>query len=517
MFATALTRSGLEVIEAADGLDALAIVGSRPVSLVLIDNHMPNVGGLEFVRRIRADERTRTIPVILMTGSQDVADRIIGLDAGANDYIMKTARLREVVARVRAQLRYENSWALALSEQLGQRARVVAELGAIAPADTPEATAAAIVTRIGAWRGMALVSILEVDGSGIRPLATSMPGGERIVGGASTSIASAVILVERTRLGPWMEAVTPELMPDPVGGLTSGDLGTVAAAPLLAEDRMVGLLLIGTEPNSASGDLLAATIDYAGVASAILNPMLEARGRETSARRELELVLEERAFHPVFQPVVTLRDRRVVGYEALTRFADGTAPDIRFADALRNGVGIEFERATLQAALVAAEALPTGLRLGLNVSPALVMDPTWLVDLLTEVSRPLTIELTEHAAVDDYPALRQALSRLPGGIHVAVDDAGAGFASLRHIFELRPDRVKLDISLVRGINDDPIRQALLAGLVYFAESASSQLVAEGIEHDEEARTLMDLGVTFGQGYLFGRPAPAAVFTDPSIG
>ena len=515
MYVAGLRRSGLPVIEASDGQSALEVVTSRPVALVLIDNHMPVMGGVEFVRRLRSDERTRTVPVILMTGSQEVADRIVGLDAGANDYIMKTVRLKEVVARVHAQLRYEHSWAATLSTQLGQRAAVVAELGAMAAGSSPEETSAAIAERIADRPGVAFVSILELDGGGLRPLASVLPGGERIVGGPSSAVEGAVGLVERTRTGPWADVVTPELMPDPVEGLAPGDLGMVAAAPLLAEDRLVGILIIGTEPNIKSLDLLAATIDYAGVASAILSPSLEARGRETSARRELERILEEAAFHPVYQPIVTLADRTVVGFEALTRFDDGTPPDVRFGDALRNGLGVEFELAAIEAALAGAVELSHGARLGLNVSPALMLDPTWLLDILASVDRPLTIELTEHAPVEDYPALKSALAALPGDIHIAVDDAGAGFASLRHIFELNPDRVKLDISLVRGIHADPIRQGLLAGLVHFAQSAGSGLVAEGIEEEAEAKTLLDLGVTFGQGFLFGRPAVASTYRDES--
>jgi len=147
--------------------------------------------------------------------------------------------------------------------------------------------------------------------------------------------------------------------------------------------------------------------------------------------------------------------------------------------------------------------------LALNVSPALILDPAWLSDLLSTANRDITIELTEHAPVEDYAALRAALTEMPVGVRVAVDDAGAGFASLRHIAELQPAFVKLDISLVRGITEDPIRQALVAGLVFFAQRTGSELIAEGIETEEEASIVTSLGVRYGQGFLIGRPAPAA--------
>ena len=97
---------------------------------------------------------------------------------------------------------------------------------------------------------------------------------------------------------------------------------------------------------------------------------------------------------------------------------------------------------------------------------------------------------------------------------MAVDDAGAGYASLRHILELRPDYAKLDISLVRRIDGDDVRQALAAGLQYFASKVGCRLIAEGVETDEEAAVLQRLGIEFAQGYLFGRPEK---WCDPADG
>jgi EAL domain-containing protein (putative c-di-GMP-specific phosphodiesterase class I) len=123
-------------------------------------------------------------------------------------------------------------------------------------------------------------------------------------------------------------------------------------------------------------------------------------------------------------------------------------------------------------------------------------------------TRRLILELTEHVSIDDYAALRKAIEAL-GNADLAVDDAGAGYASLRHILELRPAFAKLDISLVRGIDVDELRQALVAGLVYFALRSGCHLIAEGVESEDEATALRRLGVEFAQGYLFGRPEPIA--------
>ena len=123
---------------------------------------------------------------------------------------------------------------------------------------------------------------------------------------------------------------------------------------------------------------------------------------------------------------------------------------------------------------------------------------------LDGTNRQIVLELTEHAPISDYTDLRQAIERL-GAVQVAVDDAGAGYASLRHILELRPAYAKLDISLVRGIDADELRQAMAAGIQYYALRTGCRLVAEGVETDEEANVLRSLGVDLAQGYLFGRP------------
>ncbi len=115
------------------------------------------------------------------------------------------------------------------------------------------------------------------------------------------------------------------------------------------------------------------------------------------------------------------------------------------------------------------------------------------------------LEVTEHEQVGDYRALHEAVHRLGNDIRVAVDDAGAGVANFGHIVEMRPDFVKIDISLVRHVNSDLGRQALVVAMRQFARSTGCRLVGEGVETEPEASTLAQLGVEFGQGYLFGRP------------
>jgi EAL domain-containing protein (putative c-di-GMP-specific phosphodiesterase class I) len=200
-----------------------------------------------------------------------------------------------------------------------------------------------------------------------------------------------------------------------------------------------------------------------------------------------------------------------IGFEALTRFHDGTRPDSVFADAGISGVGLDLEVATLARAVAASKDLPAGAWLSVNVSAALIMDRVRLAGILDRRTRPIVLEITEHDAIDDYAAVRAAVDLLGPDIRVAVDDAGAGVANFGHIVELRPDFVKIDVGLVRGVDHDLTRQALIVGLRYFAEATNGWVVAEGVETEEERRTLIGLGLELGQGFLFGRPASAATF------
>jgi EAL domain-containing protein (putative c-di-GMP-specific phosphodiesterase class I) len=170
------------------------------------------------------------------------------------------------------------------------------------------------------------------------------------------------------------------------------------------------------------------------------------------------------------------------------------------------GLGLDLERATLETALDAAVALSPSRFLHVNVSPALVLDGTDLKRLLGKTRARIVLEVTEHTAVEDYLQFRYAIDNIGVPVLLAVDDAGAGFASLRHILELRPSFIKLDQSLVRGIDEDPAKQALVAGMRHFARMTCRRLIAEGVETQAEAAALRELDVRLGQGYLFGRPA-----------
>jgi EAL domain-containing protein (putative c-di-GMP-specific phosphodiesterase class I) len=179
-----------------------------------------------------------------------------------------------------------------------------------------------------------------------------------------------------------------------------------------------------------------------------------------------------------------------------------------FAEADEVGLLHELELAAVGAALAALPALPDHVFLSVNVSPATLATQGFLGLIAASDGARVVVEITEHARIDDYERLREALGAIRAlGVRVAIDDAGAGFASLRHILRLEPEFIKLDRTLIDGIESDRSRQALAAGLISFAEKIDATIVAEGIERPAEVEALADLGVRYGQGYFFARPAP----------
>jgi EAL domain-containing protein (putative c-di-GMP-specific phosphodiesterase class I) len=152
------------------------------------------------------------------------------------------------------------------------------------------------------------------------------------------------------------------------------------------------------------------------------------------------------------------------------------------------------------------DQLPDGVYLSINASPQTAMS-AGLADVLSgDVARRVQLEITEETGVDDYEGLEAALLTLrERDVRIAIDDAGAGYASLRHILRLTPDVIKLDMTLVRGIDTDTARAALASSLVSFASRVGATIVAEGVETQAELDTLADLGVDAVQGFLLARP------------
>jgi EAL domain-containing protein (putative c-di-GMP-specific phosphodiesterase class I) len=234
-----------------------------------------------------------------------------------------------------------------------------------------------------------------------------------------------------------------------------------------------------------------------------------------AARKDgLDAILADPALiRPVFQPIVDLKRSTVVGFEMLARFAaepHGT-PLEWLAAAERHGMATALEAQLVELGVAARDRLPPNTFLSVNVSPEALLSAEVQGALASATGGlgRLVIEVTEQSRVEDYAELARALARSrAAGAAVAVDDTGAGYASLAHVMRLRPEFVKLDRGLVADADLDPAKLALIEAVGAFAARLDAWIVAEGIERRAEQELLAGLSVPLGQGYLFGRPGPA---------
>jgi EAL domain-containing protein (putative c-di-GMP-specific phosphodiesterase class I)/CheY-like chemotaxis protein len=253
------------------------------------------------------------------------------------------------------------------------------------------------------------------------------------------------------------------------------------------------------------------------LAPAVVEELQERLGNDHAAQEAQRLrlarvrsVLDKERMNMVFQPIVELESGRVVGHEALARFVDDPtrSPADWFADADLVGLTVDLEITAIRLALRALHELPVDTYLSVNVSPTTALSDRLVPEVLGVAPARVFLEITEHAPIVDYDALVCALRPLrERGVRLAIDDAGSGFASLRHILSLSPDLIKLDISLTQSIDTDTSRRALARGLISFGNEVGTHLLGEGVETAAELAALRELGVPYAQGYFLGRPGP----------
>lgn len=260
-------------------------------------------------------------------------------------------------------------------------------------------------------------------------------------------------------------------------------------------------------------DAAGAIVGFRGTRRLVTTAMSEERSL-LAVRRRIRDALDTGALDIALQPIVGVAKGRTTGVEALARFRDGRPPDVWFAEARESGQSLELDLHVFRAALRQLPSLPPAAYLSVNATPELIVDPA-LQHTLLDSDMPLdrlVLEITEHVSIDDYDALHAALGPLrKRGLRLAIDDTGAGYASLAHVLRLRPDIIKIDRSLITTITSDPARRSLVTALVLLALDLDAEVTAEGVETPSELETIATLGVDCVQGYLLARPT-----TDPVL-
>jgi EAL domain-containing protein (putative c-di-GMP-specific phosphodiesterase class I)/ActR/RegA family two-component response regulator len=289
----------------------------------------------------------------------------------------------------------------------------------------------------------------------------------------------------------------------------------------MLEAGVVGYLVKGSSPEhilesigrAGSGQSMLSAEVTGDVISELVGQLgNQRRGEERKRRRRgrIERVIaDEDAVQIVFQPICALDTLEPRGFEALARFPGPPhrGPEHWFREASEVGLSVQLELVSVERALARLAELPDGVYMSVNVSPATVVSTPFKRVLAGVPAERVVVEITEHAPIENYDTFTAGLASVRAlGVRLAIDDAGAGFASLRHILRLEPELIKLDITLIAAIESDRSQQALAAGIISFADGIGATVVAEGIEHADALEALRALGVPYGQGFHLGRPA-----------
>jgi diguanylate cyclase (GGDEF)-like protein len=328
--------------------------------------------------------------------------------------------------------------------------------------------------------------------------------------------------VERLRAAAGPEGILGRLGGDEFAALVPAE----RAQPLGRE--VLGALLAGPAPISASIGVAAskrerddwvALLREADVALRAAKrggkgqAVVFAEGidaEEQINRRQVREAIDSGAIEIAVQPIVDLAAGRIHAFEALSRFTGPgpSSPAQWLAMAQQLGMRVELELACLQRSLLLLAELPHGTRLSVNLSAAALHDPRTRAMLRDAHPEQLIVELTEESLITDMRSLRADLDPLlSSGIKLAVDDMGAGYSNLRQAIALAPSMLKLDRTLVRGIDRDPSQRLLIDALTGYAQRTGAEIVAEGIETESELEVIRALRISYGQGYFIARPAP----------
>lgn len=322
----------------------------------------------------------------------------------------------------------------------------------------------------------------------------------------------------------------PELIQDPADHPLTAKLGITELLPVgchintplrLADGTIWGsFCALSRQPdrtmNPRDLDILKS---FAGIVGERIESSLAEDAELREARKRVEAMLDGHAVTMYQQPIHALAGGKAVGVECLARFPDlnKRGPQAWFDDAEKVGLGMELEMTAVRGALETVGTVPDGIYAAINASPATIMSGALREELETSGAKNLVIEITEHQQVEDFAALASEIKSLKPFARIAIDDVGTGYAGLRHLIELQPDILKMDMMLTRDIDSDPARRAITAAMVQFARDIGAKLVAEGIETEEERAVMQELGVDYGQGYLFARPLPVVAAQQHLLG
>lgn len=246
------------------------------------------------------------------------------------------------------------------------------------------------------------------------------------------------------------------------------------------------------------------------IATELIEKKIQYEQLNQEAKAIIEQIISTKNIHTYFQPIFNLKTNKISGFESLARFfiEPYRAPDVWFNEAATFGLGESLEMSAIENTLAVSAEFDKDLYISINTSPEHILSGALEKALHNTDCRKIVLEITEHTQILDYQAIRDKLAPLRAeGMRLAIDDAGAGYASFQHILELQADIIKLDVSLTQNINCDKSKFLLAKALCGFSKAINCIILAEGIETLEELNALRTLGVDKVQGYFLGKPGP----------
>jgi len=251
------------------------------------------------------------------------------------------------------------------------------------------------------------------------------------------------------------------------------------------------------------------------VEEARASTLLRRTVRDRDERESLLQIIYNQDLWTAFQPIVEMESGQVMGFEALARGPRGTDleyPAALFGLASRFAMGDELERACRRQSFTDWQAFGSPARLFINTVPATVRDSSFLgrgvLDYLGPTLSPrfVTLEITEGQVIANINLYREAMHSFTElGFTFAIDDLGAGYSGLETLATLGASYLKIDMGLVRDVHQKRVNQQVVKAILELGTGVGATVIAEGIETKDEATALRDIGLRYGQGYLFGRP------------
>jgi len=282
--------------------------------------------------------------------------------------------------------------------------------------------------------------------------------------------------------------------------------------------RQAPTLVSGFEVSLRNPRFSAETQIFRAVELARQDIALNSRLRARDRRNRFQEMLLDRNIYSVFEPIVEVDTRVVFAYESLVRGPENSefhsAPAL-FGAAEEYDMVFELDCLCRRSGLRGAIDFPEGTKLFLNILPTAFHDPNFRADRLIKTLErcqlspaDVVFEISEQESIENFSVFKEARDYYRTlGFQFALDDVGSGYAGLEALLEISPEFIKMDRAFVTGVDEDPARQDLLSALLTLAEKMGARVIGEGLNTLEELEMLSELGIHFGQGWLFGHPTP----------